>query len=334
MKNILITGCSGFAGIHVTERLSKAGYQLIGLDVKAPKKKIENLFFLQVDLSDSNQLALALAIVKERFGDCITTVLHLVDYESFSKGFQEKYEKVHIQATQNLVEHLKQFRVDQLIVTSTLFVHEAQNKINEMSPKTQKGEFTSFKLASEEIILKNKGETSIVILRIPDLYNEHHLPRALDYQIRNIREKSPLSYLYPGNQKNGVPYLHVEDLVDLISLLIEKRTSLPKKWIAVIGEEETLSVEELQNTMSGLIHNQPMKVFSVPKQLLLMLLWINNALPFKSFSYTMPWRLELADGLYQIDLQPVNEILPFKPQHSLKNTLPFTLCIQKNNNMR
>ena len=60
MKNILITGCAGFIGMHISEKLLKNNYKVIGVDninnyydirIKLNRLKIlnkyKNFFFLK-----------------------------------------------------------------------------------------------------------------------------------------------------------------------------------------------------------------------------------------------------------------------------------------------
>ena len=70
MKSILVTGCAGFIGMHISEKLLKKKYKVIGIDninnyydikIKKARLKIlnkyKNFFFFKKDLRNKNTLA-------------------------------------------------------------------------------------------------------------------------------------------------------------------------------------------------------------------------------------------------------------------------------------
>ena len=69
MNNILITGCAGFIGFHLSNELCKRGYNVVGIDnlneyydVSLKKnclnkiKKHNNFKFYQIDITHNNEL--------------------------------------------------------------------------------------------------------------------------------------------------------------------------------------------------------------------------------------------------------------------------------------
>ena len=39
-KTILVTGCSGLVGTHIVDQLIEKGYDVVGVDLKKPKREL------------------------------------------------------------------------------------------------------------------------------------------------------------------------------------------------------------------------------------------------------------------------------------------------------
>ena len=55
-KTILITGCSGFLGSQLTNKLIQKNYIVIGLDKKKIKIKHKNFYFKKIDITSESQV--------------------------------------------------------------------------------------------------------------------------------------------------------------------------------------------------------------------------------------------------------------------------------------
>jgi hypothetical protein len=58
----------------------------------------------------------------------------------------------------------------------------------------------------------------------------------------------------------------MDDLVDAIALVVERRASLPPELPLLLGEPETLSYNELQHTFARLIHGEDWETLEVPRR--------------------------------------------------------------------
>jgi len=73
-------------------------------------------------------------------------------------------------------------------------------------------------------------------------------------QIARIYEKDPIGHLYPGELRTGQSFLHLDDLTDAVSRLIERRKELPSELAFLLGEPEVMGYGDLQAEIGRLIH--------------------------------------------------------------------------------
>lgn len=317
---VIVTGVSGRIGSAVSEIFS-ARYQVVGLDIIEPKK--HNIDFIFTDLSAKESVDAALQKVRQKYGNKIASVIHLAAYYNFKGGAWEKYEKITIGGTRNLLSAILSFQVDQFLFSSTMLVYapcEVGEKIHEDSPLEPKWEYPLSKVKTEELIHELHGPISTVILRIAGVYdsNCHSIP--ISQQIIRMWDKKLESHFFPGNLTHGSSFLHMEDLVHAIHIIVEKRKELRSEEIFVLGEEEVMSYKQLQSEMGRLLFGKPWKTFRIPKFVAKIGAFFEDK--FLKESFIKPWMIDLADDHYDLDISKAEKELGWQPAHTLKNCLP------------
>jgi nucleoside-diphosphate-sugar epimerase len=117
----------------------------------------------------------------------------------------------------------------------------------------------------------------------------------------------------------------MDDLVHAIALAVEKRKELPSELTVLIGEEQTLSYDELQREISRLLCGKEIKTFSIPKLIAEFGAWVQCHIPFKDMPFIKPWMIPLADDHYELDTSLAAKELGWKPKHHLKKTIPIMI---------
>lgn len=329
---IIVTGVSGRIGFQVAKVFSSQ-FHVIGLDVIPPKETRENVTFFKVDLSSAQSVLDVMNQVRNQWGNHIVSVIHLAAYYNFSGGAWEKYQTITIDGTRHLIEALKGFEVEQFLFSSTLLVYapcELGEKISENSPIDAKWEYPLSKVKTEQLILDLFPGKS-VFLRIAGVYDDycHSIPIA--HHIQRIWEKQLESHFFPGNVNHGSSFIHMDDLIRAIALVVEKRQELAKNEIFVLGEKEVLSFLTLQNEFGRLIYGHPWWTMRIPKWVAKFGAFAQEKLPFLKKSFIKPWMIDLADDHYDVDISKAEKVLNWEPMHSLKNCLPKMVNALKQN---
>ena len=319
---ILVTGCAGRIGYKTMERFCK-NFRVIGFDVIAPKP-LPSCEYIHVDIASDPSVEDGMKKVKEKYGARIASVIHLAAYYNFSGGGWENYENITVKGTERLLLNLKEFQVDQFIFSSTMLVHapcEVGEKINENSPIEPKWDYPLSKVKTEAIIHKLRGNTSSVILRIAGVYDDlcHSIP--ISNQIQRIYEKQLEARVFPGDLTHGASFIHMDDLIDVLWKAVEKRQELPSEEVFLVGEPETLSIDDLQRLISRLLFGREMKTWRIPKIVAKVGSWVQNHLPFFKETFIKPWMIDLADDNYVLDISHAEKVLQWEPRYRLRAVL-------------
>ncbi len=324
---ILVTGSCGRIGTSVIEKL-KEKYFVIGLELPNAIHGSCSQEVIPIDLASDESVHGALEAIRETHGNQIRSVIHLAAYYSFSTKQSDLYEQITVQGTERLLKELQNFDVEQFIFTSTMLVHaptKPGTPITEDSPVVPKWAYPLSKVQTEK---KIQGTIPSVILRIAGVYDDdcHSIP--ISHQIQRIYEKKLESYLFAGNITRGSSFVHMDDVTDAIVLAVEKRKELPQELTLLIGEETTLSYDEMQKTISSLLTGKEMKTYRVPKWFAKIGAFLQNLF---SSSFIQPWMIDFADDHYELNIERAKKELGWSPKHTLKETFPKMIQRLKEN---
>ena len=231
---ILVTGCSGFIGFWVSERLLKNGYQVIGIDnlndyydvsLKSKRQKIlekyEKFHVYKICLTDFSSLHNIFTVHKPR------KVFHFAAQagvrDSWSKS--QAYIDNNILASFNLFKLLAEFKPDHSIVASTSSVYGGNEKIPfcELDPTDKPlSIYAATKKSMENLAytFSNAFEIDTTILRFFTVYGPWGRPdMALFKFTKNILNDRPIEIYNYGEMTRDFTY--VSDLTDSIIKLSE-----------------------------------------------------------------------------------------------------------------
>ncbi len=321
---ILVTGCSGRIGTRVVDRFAK-DYQVVGFDLQAPKHPNPAMDFVKMDLSSEESIHKGFAYVKNKYGDSVVSMVHLAAYYNFTGGGQELYDKITVRGSERILEALQEFHCEQFIFSSTQLVMgtcKVGEKITEESPVSAKWDYPISKIKTEKIIHAKRGKIPAVILRIVGCYDDecHSIP--ISNQIQRIFENQFAARVFPGNIHHGAPFMHLDDLTDCIEKTIQKRKELPEEVVFLVGEDRTMSVDQLQRRISSLIRNKEFTTFRIPKIVAKIGAWLQWKLPLMPETFIRPWMIDLADDNWTLDISKIKKLLGWQPKHFVGDVLP------------
>jgi len=321
---ILVTGSSGLIGSALIERVGKL-HSVVGLDRDGPPYPPKEAECVGVDLTSPESIRRALARVRYGYGGRIAAVVHLAAYYDFSGAESDLYQKLTVDGTRELLRQLREFEVGVFVFSSTMLVHKPCSpgeRIDESWPLEGKWAYPRSKIEAERVLEEEAGGIPTVALRIAGVYDDlgHSIPIA--HQIRRIDAERLTGRVYPGDTSRGQAFVHLEDTAEAIALCIERRGQFGGFTPILIGEEETLSYDELQRIVSQLLTGAEIETVEIPKPLARVGAWIQDRIPFGEEAFIKPWMISLADDHYELDISRARLLLGWTPRHSLRETLP------------
>jgi nucleoside-diphosphate-sugar epimerase len=280
---------------------------------------------IDVDLSSDESVRAGFEAVRQKYGRTLASVIHLAAYYDFSGKPSPKYEEITVRGTERVLRELQNFEVQQLVFSSTMLVHapcQPGERISEKSPLAPKWDYPESKIKTERLISAQRGGIPTIILRIAGVYDDHCRSIPIARQMQRIYERQFVGHLFPGDTSHGQSFVHVDDLVDALERVIERRKQLPAGTTLLIGEPEAVPYEELQQEFSDLLHHEPWTTRHIPKPLAKAGAWLQDHLPAQQEAFIKPWMIDLADEHYALDISRARELLGWEPKRSLRTSLP------------
>ncbi|MCH7901857.1 MAG: NAD(P)-dependent oxidoreductase [Acidobacteria bacterium] len=326
---IIVTGSNGRIGDAVMRRFAGRFGDVVGFDRKAPSPPPPGCVYVPVEITSDDSVRDGLGIILEHHGAHVASVIHLAAYYDFFGKPSRKYEEITVQGTARLLRGLREldFRVEQFVFSSTMLVHRPGGPgefLTEDSPLEPTWAYPASKVRTEQVIGDERGDIPVVLLRISGVYDDvgHSIP--LVQQIQRIHERKLTSRFYSGSTAHGQAFMHMDDLVDAIERVVERRADLSPELVLLLGESEPLSYDELQHTIGRLIHGVSKETIEIPLALAPLAkvgAWVLDHIPGKA-GFVKPWMIDRANDHYALDITRARTLLDWEPKRSLRETLP------------
>jgi len=231
---ILVTGCAGFIGSHLTEHLLKDGYDVIGIDnfndYYDPSRKRKNIAgllkskrfaLIACDVRDKNKLRKIFE--KNR----IEKIVHLAACVGVRPSLEqpELYFDVNVLGTLNLLELARKYKAKQFIFASTSSVYglnkppfnEAQETATIISP------YAASKRSAELLcqVYAHNYNIPTTCLRFFTVYGPRGRPDMAVYKFTDGIAKGQAIERY-GKGKMKRDFTYIDDIIAGILLALKK----------------------------------------------------------------------------------------------------------------
>ena len=228
-ERALVVGGAGFIGSNLVERLVGQGYSVAVVDNLTLGKKeylkglIEGgITFLEKDFSNPAE---TIQVFRQNEVDIVFHLAANSDIRRSAADPDVDFQNTFM-TTLNIVRAMSQFKVRKLVFASTSAIYgdPGDRLISEDSgPLLPESYYGGAKLASEAFIsaYANMNDFKVWICRFPNVVGRHGTHGVVFDFIRKLRaNRKELLILGDGQQRK--PYIHIEDLLDAILLIVNK----------------------------------------------------------------------------------------------------------------
>lgn len=252
--NVLITGCAGFIGFHLSIFLKKKGFKIYGIDnlssisKKTQKKRIEYLkrskiSFIKKDLSQKNSLN----IFKKKK---IKVIIHLAAQPGVRISQKKPNETIknNIVSYLNILEFAKQNSIKNIFFASSSSVYGNTTKFKEnLNVFKTTSVYASTKLYNEIISYTYHYLYNInfVGMRFFSIYGSFGREDMAYYKFLNKIYKNQLIEIF-GSTNSKRSYTYIDDVISSIFKLVNKKIKQNKYFnILNIGNSKSVKLSKL-----------------------------------------------------------------------------------------
>ncbi len=266
---IIVTGCAGFIGSHLTEYLVKCGYEVLGLDnlITGKKKFMSNFInkknfdFKKVDLYKSN--------INKYFANA-KTVFHLAANADVKNGLNnpDKDLKQNTIVTFKILEAMRINKVKNIYFSSTGSIYGEPDTFptkEDAKFPIQTSLYGSSKLACEGLIQAySKGyNLNAFIFRFVSIFGPRYTHGHLfDFYKKLKKNPNILNVLGDGYQSKS--YLNVSDCVSAIINIFKKKYK--GVHIYNLGLNQYITVRQSIAKLTKIMNLKPKLIFGKKKR--------------------------------------------------------------------
>lgn len=257
---ILVTGCAGFIGYNLCDRLLTEGHKVVGIDnlnddydISLKEKRISNLKsfrdfdFVKLDILNDGLWA----VLKH---EKIKYIVHLAskdNYYNFSEAINySSFLDTNVTGTSKILELAHLFNVKKFVYASTYSVYGKtkstvlNERVGVLKPISPHG---ASKLAAEQVVhfVHNYYGIPSVVLRISSVYGPGMRPFTLIPKIIDRLHKNKTVEVFDNGMQRD--YIFIDDVVEYIIRSLKVRV---KHQVLNISSGKSISIEDL-GTMVG-----------------------------------------------------------------------------------
>jgi len=248
MKKVLVTGCAGFIGSNLVDKLLEQGYEVIGIDCFTDyySPKFKNMNISKALKNKNFKLIKENLLEIEKYPN-VDYIFHLAAQAgvraSWGKSF-EIYTRNNIKVTQKLLEFYKDKKIEKFVYASSSSVYgEAELPMREDFLLKPVSPYGVTKLAGENLcyLYWKNYNVPMVSLRYFTVYGPRQRPdMAIHKFVKAILNNERIPIFGDGTQTRDFTF--VDDIVEANILAAESNI---KGEVFNIGGSSKISVNEL-----------------------------------------------------------------------------------------
>ncbi|NOU59883.1 GDP-mannose 4,6-dehydratase [Marinifilum caeruleilacunae] len=224
-QKILVTGCAGFIGSHLCERLLQVGYPVVGIDNFDPfysiDQKMENMEgFKRHKAFSFYQLDLCQGATLQRVQEDVSLIVHLAGKAGVRPSIEDPqgYIDSNISATRNILDFMNKRGIKKLAFASSSSVYGNNKLVPFTEDQNVDHVISPYAFSKKACELLNHSyhhlyNLDIVNMRFFTVFGPRQRPDLAIHKFLNLMMKEEAIPVF-GEGSTARDYTYVEDTVD------------------------------------------------------------------------------------------------------------------------
>ncbi|MBZ0269103.1 NAD(P)-dependent oxidoreductase [bacterium] len=330
---LIVTGASGFVGRHLLERL-QGQYRIYGIARRSQARSgapvHPEIRWYQVDIGNEPALRDVFTRIREDGG--ADTVLHLAAHYDFTGEGEEEYWRTNVNGLRHVLEACRHNDIRHFVFSSSVAACDMPREgraLNERTPPDGRHIYSRTKGVGEKMLEDYRAYFPSTIVRFAALFSDWCEYPPLFVFLGTWLSSAWNRCILGGRGRSAIPYLHVEDAIDFLQLLLRRLPDLESGEVVICSPDRPVSHRELFRDVTGYVHGSPNEPIFMPKMLIrpgirarMLLGRLAGELPFER-----PWMADYVDQVMAIDASHTRRRLDWepRPRRELLHRLPFLL---------
>lgn len=336
---LIISGASGFIGKYLIEALQE-NYYIYAFARRSQRSAglaiHKNTQWLRLDLSNIRDTKKAIKNILDAGG--ADYVFHLAGYYDFEYKDKPQYYKSNVVGTKNILESCKLLEIKRFIYSSSqaiLDFSDPDRILDENSVGDADYPYARSKCKGEELVKEYSKYFPCSIVRLSAIFSDwcEYLP--LYHLLTTWLSKRWDKHFIVGQGHTSIQYLHINDLIKLFQLIMEKSEKLPPIHTLNANPETNVSHNELFNIAYNFSYFHNIKAVHIPKIIARMGIIFRQIKGkiFRSIPFERLWMLLYIDKKLKVDASHTQKLLDWKPtkRYDISRRLLFLIDKMKNN---
>lgn len=336
---IIVTGASGFIGRHFIKQFYNNFY--IYAIARRTQREVhinehKNINWIRLDIGDRLKVQRTMEEISAKGG--ADYILHLAGFYDFSNEQNTEYERTNINGTRYILENAAQLNIKRFVFSSSLTVTDFNRNgrlINEQSPADATFPYARSKAVCEQMIREYSGKFPCTVLRLAAIFSDWCEYGPLYMFLMTWLSGSWRSRVLTGRGNSAIPYLHINNLNNLLYTVFRQTDRLPRYGIHIASFDGCTTHNELFELANRYNSSEQKVPVYIPKWLA----WLGVSAKdiFGRLSghrpFERPWMIKYVDKKLCVDASATHELLQWLPvqRFHIKRRLLFLIENMKSN---
>jgi len=337
LPSIVITGASGFIGRFLLDSV-KDEFSVFAIARRSRKESNvpyhKNIHWIQCDIANEETLNDVMKYINDHGG--ADFVIHLAAFYDFSYKDHPEYQRTNVEGTLNILRFTQGVKARRFIFASSLAACNFPDngaRVTETTPPDADYHYARAKKAGEEFCRQFSEQFPCTVARFAAVYSDWCEYAPLYKFLETWLSRGLYSRFLAGRGESAIPYIHVQELVSLLRLIMRKSDELPRFDIYSASPDGSVSHKELYNIATSYYFGSSKKPFYLPKLLAYPGLVAKHILNFTHIVcgevFERLWLVRYIDEKLDIDASYTRQALGWEPAPRYHITRRLLFLLEK-----